>query len=955
MSRQQCFLNVYVILLCLALAFPIQAQDKDCLPPVTLPATGQANIFSDEQEVYLGDAVAEQIQKDYRIFEDVELTGYLMRIGERLAKNLPFTKLRFQFFIVDLPEVNAFVLPGGRIYVSRKLVAHAHTEDELAGVISHEMGHLVTHESAIEATRQLKEVLRVTQVTDRRDVFEKYNQLMENAARKPGAFRSRDREKGQLNADQAGFYALVRAGYDPMAQARFWDRMTESKGKTGSWFSDLFGSTKPEELRLREMLKAVGSLPAQCIDKSVAIRTEEFVRWQALVISYSGFGRPESLRGVISKKQLSPPLRSEIGHIRFSPDGKFVLAQDDSGINVLTRQPFAPLFRIEAHDANPANFTPDAKGIVFYTSNLRVEYWDVSTEKMTDVKEVVVRKGCLQTALSPDGKILACLNPNNDLTLLSVATGSVVFTKKGFYIPSFFQLIMLIIAIANGVDEDTDFGFEMVNMGFSPDGHYFVSGYNGTVGFDAFGARAEAVDLNKFAKVPLSDKLKMLIAGNFTFFGNDRLIGVNERSDKASAMVTFPEGKVIKEYSLSGEVDAPTRGNYLLIRPIKDFPLGIMDLTTKTIVKANKQSALDIYDDVFVAERRNGEIALYRFEKSEVLATALLSNPSLGTLHVAELSRNMNWLALSGRTRGSVWNLGEGKSVLTLRAFRGGFLSDDGLFFGDFPEYDKVERNIPKFNLVTGDVIQGPTVDFKHALQYGQYLLVTKSADPKVKDNEYQAYDKNVRIDLLDARSMKVLWSKTFPKEAPRVWVTPNQETIVLRWGVKDEAAKAEIKADPRMSQQLAAMKEKEGDYFLQVLDAQTGNQLGKLLIETGKGSFRLSKVFAAGDWVVVTDTLNRVLVYSLKTGELKGRVFGGYATVSLANNLLCIENESGKLAIYDLSTMEKRQEFTFSSPVSFIRFSVDGRRLFVLTSLQNVYLFDVSSLANASSIGKHN
>ena len=57
-------------------------------------------------------------------------------------------------------------------------------------------------------------------------------------------------------------------------------------------------------------------------------------------------------------------------------------------------------------------------------------------------------------------------------------------------------------------------------------------------------------------------------------------------------------------------------------------------------------------------------------------------------------------------------------------------------------------------------------------------------------------------------------------------------------------------------------MKEKEGDYLVQVLDARNGNELGKLLIETGKGSFRLSSVMAAGDWVVVADTRNRVLVY---------------------------------------------------------------------------------------------
>ena len=134
------------------------------------------------------------------------------------------------------------------------------------------------------------------------------------------------------------------------------------------------------------------------------------------------------------------------------------------------------------------------------------------------------------------------------------------------------------------------------------------------------------------------------------------------------------------------------------------------------------------------------------------------------------------------------------------------------------------------------------------------------------------------------------------------------------------------------------------------MLDAKTGNSLGRLLIETGKGSFRLANVFSAGDWVVLTDTQNRVLVYSLKSGDLKGRFFGGYATIGLATNLLCVENEIGKLALYDLNTMEKRDEFVFSSSLSLLRFNADGTRLFVLTSNQQVYVLDVSKAVHVTS-----
>jgi predicted Zn-dependent protease len=122
------------------------------------------------------------------------------------------------------------VIPGGRIFVSRKLIAAALVEDELAGVIAHELGHLVVHQGAIDTTRQFK-ALGITSVTDRNDIFEKYNGLIDNINQKSGAFKVQDREKGQLFADQAGMFALVAAGYDAEAMSRFWDRITETQGK----------------------------------------------------------------------------------------------------------------------------------------------------------------------------------------------------------------------------------------------------------------------------------------------------------------------------------------------------------------------------------------------------------------------------------------------------------------------------------------------------------------------------------------------------------------------------------------------------------------------------------------------------------------------------------------------------------------------------------------------------
>lgn len=952
------FTSFVVLLLFLTFVQPAPTQEQPCTQPLTLPAATAPNIFTDEQEIYLGEAVAEHIQRDYRVIEDTEVTAYLTKIGERLTKHLPLNKLKFQFFLVDLPDANAFVIPGGRIYVGRKLVAAAQSEDELAGVIAHELGHLVAHQGAIDTTRMFKEVLGVTSVGDRRDVFDKYNQLIENFQRKPGAFKPADREKGQLFADQAGMYALVAAGYEAAAMARFWDRIAGTQGKKGNWFTDLFGTTQPEQKRLREMSKAADLLPASCRQRSAASQAEAFAQWRSKVIIYSGLGRKELLHGVIAKRQLSPPLLSEIAHLRFSPDGNYILAQDDAGINVLTREPFAPLFRIDTQfDTYYANFSPDSKEIVFYTDNLRVERWSIAEARQIEAKEVVLLRGCLQTALSPNGKLLACLNPDFELSLVRVETGEVAWQKKEFYAPDYFQYLGILATLRLYGDDASDVNMRLLNMKFSPDGRYFAAGYYGPLEFRRTfrGEVAEVIDTTTLTKVTIPDSIKRSIANGFTFIGKDRIAGINRENVKKSAVVKFPSGEVVTELELWRKgMTGATQGDYLLIRPIKDYPLGVMDLNTKTITKVNERAALDIYGQFFVAEMRNGQLGLYRMEKNELAGTTILSNASLGRLRVAEVSPDLKWLALSGRSRGGVWNLGKGEGVLALRNFQGGHVSDDGFFFGDFPKTEEVERNIAKFNLTSGDAVSGPKIESSSSYQYGQYVYTVKPAKAeaaKSSESDEQKFDpslylRNVIVEMFDARTMQSLWSKPFPKEAPRTWIAPGHQTVTLVWDVSTDAAKSEINADPRLTQQLAKMKEKQGDYFLKILDAQSGNEIGKLLIETGKGSFRIDNIFAAGDSVIITDTRNRVLVYSLSTGEQKGRVFGGYATVSPVSKLLCVENETGKIAVYDLESMEKRDEFSFSNPISMLRFSRDGSRLFVLTIAQTVYILDAASLS---------
>jgi hypothetical protein len=129
---------------------------------------------------------------------------------------------------------------------------------------------------------------------------------------------SDEENKSQKIADQLGVQAVARAGYTPQAFPDFLDRLMQTKGKTGSWLSDLFGATSTDSKRLRDALKEVSNLPSACAEKKISSGADEFHQWQSAVLRYNGIGHAEHLAGAVAK-QLNNPLRGDIGN---SPVGR---------------------------------------------------------------------------------------------------------------------------------------------------------------------------------------------------------------------------------------------------------------------------------------------------------------------------------------------------------------------------------------------------------------------------------------------------------------------------------------------------------------------------------------------------------------------------------------------------------------------------------------------------------
>jgi len=106
-----------------------------------LPSGGCLTLMGGEQKV--GDQAAAQVDAEMGIVKNAVLEAWVNDIGQRLVAVTKKPDRKFRFQIVDMTEPNAFALPGGHIYVSRGLLALVNTEDQLAGVIGHEIGHVV--------------------------------------------------------------------------------------------------------------------------------------------------------------------------------------------------------------------------------------------------------------------------------------------------------------------------------------------------------------------------------------------------------------------------------------------------------------------------------------------------------------------------------------------------------------------------------------------------------------------------------------------------------------------------------------------------------------------------------------------------------------------------------------------------------------------------------------------
>jgi len=246
----------------------LSPQDKELLDKQARSVAEASRPMTEKEEYYLGRAVAATILGQYRLSADSRRNEYINSIGRTIAlsSDKPYTYGGYHFAILDNDEVNAMACPGGLILISRGMVRRAGSEEELAAIVAHEIGHIVNRDGvkAISAARWTQVVTALG--TDAAGRFGG-GQLAELTTLFEGSVNdvfktivvsgySQEQEKA---ADESAMIYMQRAGYDPNGLYDFLGRLAREQrgGDRRGFFSTHPGMTERLEMA-RSFLDAKG-------------------------------------------------------------------------------------------------------------------------------------------------------------------------------------------------------------------------------------------------------------------------------------------------------------------------------------------------------------------------------------------------------------------------------------------------------------------------------------------------------------------------------------------------------------------------------------------------------------------------------------------------------------------------------------------------------------------------
>jgi predicted Zn-dependent protease len=220
---------------------------------------GGAGSVSLDQEWQLGQQLAAQVNQQVHLVNDPAALAYVRSVGERIHAQTPLANRPFTFYIVDDPSVNAFSLPGGHVYVNTGLINNTDKADELAGVMAHEIAHVVARH-AIKQMEKEQEINAIGSIL----LGQNPSALTQVAAQViAGGAMARFSRADEKQADDMGLDFMYRAGYDAHGMLDMFNKLLALDKGGNSAVSRFFADHPGTQDRINDISSRLGNYPSQ--------------------------------------------------------------------------------------------------------------------------------------------------------------------------------------------------------------------------------------------------------------------------------------------------------------------------------------------------------------------------------------------------------------------------------------------------------------------------------------------------------------------------------------------------------------------------------------------------------------------------------------------------------------------------------------------------------------------
>jgi hypothetical protein len=209
-------------------------EDVNAVGQRNIGGRGLGNWYSTNWEIGTGKQYSMEIEKSSHLVTDPVVVEYINRIGQNIVKNSD-AKVPFTIKVLDTDEINAMALPGGFFYVNSGLILACDSEDELAGVMAHEISHVAAHHAAREMTKMnYMQLGQIPLIIFTQGTWVGYGIYEAAQLAVPLTFLQFSREY-EAEADYLGIQYMYRAGYDPQGMVSIFEKLSAlEKHKPGA-------------------------------------------------------------------------------------------------------------------------------------------------------------------------------------------------------------------------------------------------------------------------------------------------------------------------------------------------------------------------------------------------------------------------------------------------------------------------------------------------------------------------------------------------------------------------------------------------------------------------------------------------------------------------------------------------------------------------------------------------